>query len=401
MMEVSQYTEVSLIGVAILVTILMIDRKNHIRKKSDTHQNFINMIIINIAILLFDNSIYLLRGVDTPDMVRLSYALCIVCFILHTWFGYEWFCYVIGFVYPRHQLTKMGRLLSLLPSLLANLLVLLTPLNGWIFYFTSENVYHRGPLMLLTFIIDALYLGVCTVLLIKEYMNPNATRRRSEYLGLLYAPLPMFIGNILQICFYGLTIVWIASAVSLMVLYTEDQNEQSSRDALTGLYNRRQTDAQLSWELSRKRPNDDYLIVSMIDIDSFKKINDTYGHLTGDEALTCVAQILTDNFRKTDFIGRYGGDEFLMIGHTKHKDDAKLIFQRLKKKLDDSNFSGAHPYNLSASIGYVVCEPQAHLTMDDVLSEADQKMYEVKSRRAKEYSKMRTDFTGIISHIEQ
>lgn len=400
MIELSQYTEINLLGISILFTILIIDHRHHGYNSGDIHQNFINMIIMNAVILLCDNSVYLLRGIASAGIIGMTYILCCTCFILHTWFGYEWLCYIIGFVYPRFQLTKVGRLLIMIPSLLANVFVLLTPLNGWVFYFTEENVYHRGPLILLTFIADAVYLAIAVFLLLKEYMNPNAIRRRNEYVEFILAPLPMLIGNILQICFYGLTIVWISSAVSLMIIYIEDQNQLSSRDALTGLYNRRQTDAQLSWELSRKRPDGDFLIVSMIDIDQFKSINDTYGHLKGDEALVIVAETLIENFRKTDFIGRYGGDEFLMIGHIKHRDDAPRIFQRLKNKLDAQNFSGAYPYNLSASIGYVVCDPHDSPTTDEVLNEADKKMYEVKIRRAKDYKKMNTDFTGIISRIE-
>lgn len=400
MIELSQYTEINLLGLAILLTILIIDHKHHGYSASDIHQTFINLIIINSIILLLDNSIYLLRGISSPGIIIMTYMICCVCFMLHTWFGYEWLCYVIGFVYPRFQLTKVGRFLIMIPSLISNLLVILTPWTGWIFHFNSQNVYTRGPLIMFTFIIDMVYLTAATWILTREYMNPNAIRRRNEYLALLVVPLPMLIGNILQICFYGLTVAWIASAVSLMILYSENQNQQSSRDALTGLYNRRQTDAQLSWELSRKRPANDYLIVSMIDIDHFKQINDTYGHLTGDEALILVSQIISENFRKTDFIGRYGGDEFLMIGHIKHKEDAPLIFQRLKNKLDAQNFSGNYPYNLSASIGYVVCDPQADPTMDEILNEADKKMYEVKIRRAKDYTKMNTDFTGIISRMD-
>jgi diguanylate cyclase (GGDEF) domain len=122
--------------------------------------------------------------------------------------------------------------------------------------------------------------------------------------------------------------------------------------------------------------------------------------VTGDEALIRVAQTLQENFRKTDFIGRYGGDEFLMIGHIKKQEDAPKIFQRLKNKLDAKNYSGVYPYNLSASIGYVIIDPSAQTTTDQIISEADQKMYEVKTRRAKEYEKMTTDFSGIISKLE-
>jgi diguanylate cyclase (GGDEF)-like protein len=399
MIEISQYIEVNLIGIVQLLTILIIDHRNHSKGQSDIHQNFISMIIINTTILLLENSIYLLRGISSESIIAISYILCCTAFILHTWFGMQWFCYVIGFVYPRYQLTKSGRIISALPAAAASILIAMTPFNGWIFSFSHENLYSRGPCVFLTFLVDAIYLVTCTVLLIKEYLNPNAIRRRSEYLGLLYAPLPILIGCLLQICVQGLSAIWIASAVSLTLIYLEHQNEQSSRDALTGLYNRRQTDAQLSWELARKNTNPGYLVVSMIDIDEFKKINDTYGHVIGDEALICVADTLMDNFRKTDFIGRYGGDEFLMIGHIKQAEDAERIFKRLKHSLDTKNRSGAYPYSLSVSIGYVVCDRTSEAVSDDILKKADERMYEVKARNAKRYSCCSSDYSGIISQM--
>jgi hypothetical protein len=142
MLEVSQYTEVNLIGIAVLLTILIVDRKNHAAAKDDIHQNFLNMIIINAIILLLDNSIYLLRGIASAGIVGMTYIFCCVCFILHTWFGYQWLCYVIGFVYPRFQLTKIGKITDHAAFFDCKCyLSFLTPFNGWVFRFSAENVY--------------------------------------------------------------------------------------------------------------------------------------------------------------------------------------------------------------------------------------------------------------------
>lgn len=375
-----EYIEVSLIGITLLTSIMAIDFKNHRSTKTEGHCHFVRMLSYNTCILAADIGIALSSGYSAPWIGFLDNLFCICFFALHSWFSYEWIRYVMARICARYRLSRKVQLLLLLPALASTLTVLLTPLTGWVYTLTDDNIYHRGPYMLITFISSLIYLLAATIIIYREYRNPRACRKPDEYLWLLFIPVPMLIGNILQLKLYGLSIVWVASAISMMILYAEIQNSQLSLDALTGVYNRRQTDAQLRWEVGKLPECDDFLLVAMIDIDHFKQINDRFGHLRGDEALTVAAAALTANCRRTDFIGRFGGDEFLIIGHVTSAQNADAIFHRVAQDLNRHN--DRCPYRLSLSFGYVLCNSQDLRNADQILDEADKRMYQAKQLKS-------------------
>lgn len=150
---------------------------------------------------------------------------------------------------------------------------------------------------------------------------------------------------------------------------------------LTGLYNRRQTNAQLIWEVNHLHSANYKLAVAMFDVDHFKQINDRFGHLEGDKALANAAKILKRNCRKSDFVSRLGGDEFLLIGHVGNEEDAKSIVRRIKDAFDSANRTQNYPYTLSLSAGLTVCDQDSEATMDSLLNDADEKMYQAKRRK--------------------
>ncbi|HTM20227.1 MAG TPA: diguanylate cyclase [Kofleriaceae bacterium] len=102
------------------------------------------------------------------------------------------------------------------------------------------------------------------------------------------------------------------------------------RDALTGLFNQSRIKEQLAYEVHRARRDGTRLSYAMIDIDNFKAINDTYGHPTGDRVLKTLARLLQQRLRRTDFIGRYGGDEFAAILPGTGADEAKLLLEGIR-----------------------------------------------------------------------
>ena len=171
------------------------------------------------------------------------------------------------------------------------------------------------------------------------------------------------------------------SAIAILILFIDKQNQQLSKDGLTGLYNRSHTNAQLAWEIRNLKGADHMLMVMMLDIDDFKSINDKYGHLEGDIALTFAADVLKKNCRRTDYVGRYGGDEFLVIGRVHSAEDADRIEQRIQRGIVAANKDSMLKVPLAFSIGYELCKPSDNVTMDAVLDGADQKMYEVKRKR--------------------
>ncbi len=110
----------------------------------------------------------------------------------------------------------------------------------------------------------------------------------------------------------------------------------SLTDALTGLYNRRYFETSFEREFSRARRYANDLSFAIIDIDFFKKINDTYGHSCGDYVLKEVAYLISNNFRITDMFFRYGGEEFVVILPETTKENAFIPMERLRKAFENS-----------------------------------------------------------------
>jgi diguanylate cyclase (GGDEF)-like protein len=119
----------------------------------------------------------------------------------------------------------------------------------------------------------------------------------------------------------------------------------------------------------------------MIDLDSFKAINDGYGHDAGDQALRHTAAILKKTFRKNDFIFRYGGDEFVVMMEVREHADMTRAVHRLRENVRLFNERKAVPYTLSLSIGYDLFTPMPGYTIHNFLKHLDDLMYLDKQSR--------------------
>lgn len=152
----------------------------------------------------------------------------------------------------------------------------------------------------------------------------------------------------------------------------------SITDSLTGLYNRSKLDAILSDELARfKRTHREFTLL-MMDIDYFKTLNDTYGHITGDEILTAVARILIQSIRSIDYAARYGGDEFIIILVETSTDQALKTAERIRSQVENMRYSANDSIiAVTVSIGVVQCQ-SGDMTPTAVFARADSALYEAK-----------------------
>ncbi len=156
-------------------------------------------------------------------------------------------------------------------------------------------------------------------------------------------------------------------------------------DALTGLNNRRQFEIRLKQEVSNTTRNGTPLCAIMIDVDYFKKVNDTYGHVAGDCVLKDVAEIIKNEIREYDIACRYGGEEFFIILPQTKLPEATSVAQRLRKvfeetKMDirDAGVDGVPYLKITASLG--VCEYKETMAPEIFTQAADKALYEAKSR---------------------
>jgi diguanylate cyclase (GGDEF)-like protein len=154
----------------------------------------------------------------------------------------------------------------------------------------------------------------------------------------------------------------------------------SRTDWLTGLWNTRYFNEKLDSALSKARIEEDHLGLLMIDIDNFKKYNDSLGHQKGDHAIKRVAHILNGSSRKTDFVCRYGGEEFCIIMTGIDKKDGEMIGERLRRKVEEifkEDDSIPEELKLTVSLGLSTF-PSDGDSKDDLIYKADKALYTAK-----------------------
>ncbi|MCJ7679871.1 MAG: sensor domain-containing diguanylate cyclase [Candidatus Aminicenantes bacterium] len=155
-------------------------------------------------------------------------------------------------------------------------------------------------------------------------------------------------------------------------------------DDLTGLYNRRGFYVAAKSEMIKSHQDGNRLFLLYLDLDHLKKINDTWGHQTGDQALVRFVEILKSTFRKSDVMGRMGGDEFAVIAIESMPDLPELLLDRVNKNMISLNETKKYSFTLALSSGTARYNPADPITIDDLLKKADAEMYKTKNAK-KEY----------------
>jgi len=175
--------------------------------------------------------------------------------------------------------------------------------------------------------------------------------------------------------------VMFVAASTLMVQAVRRRRQLSDlalRDELTGQPNRRAilTYAQAQWQQANKLRTP--LTVALLDLDFFKQINDTWGHAVGDEVLRCFARASEGNLRTHDRLGRYGGEEWLLVLPGESADSARMVFERLARDFSRTAIDGMpRPHGRTFSMG--VAELSADTpTLDSMIAAADQALYHAK-----------------------
>ncbi len=240
-------------------------------------------------------------------------------------------------------------------------------------------------------------------------VNRNVMRLFSLFLGLL-ALSSLF--RALQMVWYGaspefleanagltltltLTLIYLSLSGCCFLLLASSELITSSRleseaDVVTGALNRRGIEDRLQMELDLMEDNGQALTVCLLDVDLFKPINDMLGHNAGDAALRTLAQSIRTSVRGRDHVGRYGGDEFLVVLPQTSSDDVPVVINRLQKAIAAlPAIAGKH--KLSVSLGYA--QAQSGDTRTSLIARADAALYQQKSEGSGSRRKDATEFS--------
>ncbi len=159
--------------------------------------------------------------------------------------------------------------------------------------------------------------------------------------------------------------------------------QQACRDAdcdsLTGIYNRRHFEQTLHVEIQRHRRYRQDMSLLMLDIDYFKKINDTLGHQAGDSVLRNVSGLISETIRQADYCARYGGEEFVILLPHTDSDNAQLLADRLRRAIEKHAFAhDGKRFTVTASLGVASLAPGGEKSAADLAHEADLALYQAK-----------------------
>lgn len=251
--------------------------------------------------------------------------------------------------------------------------------TGLLFTISPSNVYARGSLGWLTYSVLAFYYlySIAIVYLAKHKGS------QIHFFPVYTYVLPCIIGTIVQGMHYGVTAGWFAVAIALLFVEMQLQKEESFVDELSGLYNRKY----LEFFYNQMQLKKDMQVFGiMIDINLFKKINDTYGHTVGDDAIRTTAKLLSGWTEISDTVIRFAGDEFIIICTNKTEQDVTRLIKEIRKKLAEYNQTKRKPYELSLAMGYAKYL-SAYTNLDEFLRDMDQEMYKDKDLFRKEMQK--------------
>ena len=362
------YVELNCFAIAILLVIVLNMRRQDGHYSFD-QKLFLMLSAVDTLLLFLDMMMRVIDG-KPGNHIRVLYISAIILYnILNPIICMIWYYYIDYYVYAgKERITKV-LLPIILPVAVNAILSVASIFFDFYFIFDENNVYYRGRFIYVL-------LGICLYMIIYTTVFLIRNRKKidqKDFAYLLFFAIPPSVGGIIQFMFPGVSIIWITVTLSIYIIFINIQKDQIHTDYLTGVNNRRYLDSFL--QTIAKNRGYEQIAGIMIDIDAFKMINDVYGHDHGDQALKYTAQILRKTFRKTDFIARYGGDEFVAVMKINEPSELSLMVQRLRENMSLFNSQKLTPYEISLSIGYDYYKKDSGISMDEFLKKIDHLMY--------------------------
>jgi diguanylate cyclase (GGDEF)-like protein len=345
-----------------------------------TADNFQRQVLLTllaaaaITILTDFISRYFSGNFEGSIVVRYScYAIVSLYLIAQNCTYYLSVVFIDYFAYRSPERSKRMIILIVIFLLLYTISVIANLPTGFYFTISYFNEYIPGnfyPLRLL------LSYGPILFILIDVLLASKNFKHSQVYLIILFVFLAG-AGATIDILLPESNLTWPFFAVAVLYFYFFIIQSDSKIDSITGIGNRFSFNEFID-KLSRQNTRVEYSIV-MMDIDKFKEINDTLGHIEGDNALRDLASIIKGCIRHSDFAARYGGDEFVLATEAEY--DIKRLMHRIQSAIDQQNEKRIRPYQIYISYGYDVYTTKSDESIYTFLARIDARMYRQKERR--------------------
>ena len=356
----------------ILMIITIFNMKKNISLKVLSDKLFFVLILAVCILSFFEVTGFVFDQRSFPGAQTLNLVFNVILFSLTPIPAYIWVLYVHNKVFnDKEKLLKTAKILTI-PILIEIILSFANLFAPIFFTITENNEYKRAPFFFIATILSFFYILYSAVIVLHQKKNIHASVL-SSVLYFLFFPV---VGIVLQLLFFGQSLMWICTSIAIIIIYNNVQNNYSNIDWLTRTYNRKHYDNYLKSQCKQKRVKK--LVGFMMDLNDFKFINDNYGHLEGDAALQNTALLLTDVLGYERYVARYAGDEFVALFEIDKEEDIQVMLQEINRRIEVYNLSSDKEYTLGVSIGYAIYDgfqsPKEFLKLMDI------NMYKEKER---------------------
>ena len=367
------YLEINIICIIILLAIFDKFKDESLNNSSDKYYE--KTLLATISFSLFA----LISGIFNGASYNFSQIILIISHSLY-FFSES----LIGYFYTNYILKRINlqekreyKFILYIPLILSVFFLIINLTKKILFTISIDNLYSPSKYLYLYNLINAVYVLIIITNLISYYFYNKNSKNEIKSL-ILFTLLPVVSAGI-QNYNYGIILGQVGFTLSELLIYFNNQKKEANYDELTGVYNRR---------AFNKRANKIYysnksMFLMLMDADDFKIINDKYGHLEGDKALIQIAHILNraiNNNHKNYSLARYGGDEFVIVGNIRNKDEVAQLINQIEEEEKKYNKETNNKYNIKISIGYAL-QNDNHTSVEDLIKEADALMYAEKRKR--------------------
>lgn len=376
------FAEVNLFSVAILCMLFFWFRRG---KDNSMSSRWYTAVLALFILSFVSNAAWgLIRGLSTSLAAHLGLQfffktmfLVFLNLAVFAWVGYS------ETELGNREFNDVDQLKVFFLPILFILVVVCT--NGYtkvIFDIDVHGKYHMEDLFQAQMGIYVFYTGITGIRMLVKAMYESDPTKKSQMLQMGSFPLSFLLSWLLKILIGDeFPVICVFVTLWLLFVFVGSTSEQVSTDKLTQIHNRQNLLTHINMKI---RTHEDRLFLIMMDIDYFKRINDTYGHQEGDQALIRTANALksaAQNMTRRPYLARYGGDEFMVVAEAENIEEIQALCEEIQNQLDYFGTWSEKKYQMSLSIG--IAEWQEGMKQKDLIEAADQTLYRVKEEHHK------------------
>jgi diguanylate cyclase (GGDEF)-like protein len=393
----------ALLGSAVLLVLIIIDYVSKYNTDGYQRKLFLTLLITTLAAMAAD-FVYLLIHATAGKAAPLVLHISLIAYYLFQVLAYFYvFLFVDYITFKDQQRTQNAKIFVWIFNALHFAVLLLNLKWPFYYYLGLDNSFHYGGL----YVVRIAFSFLPVVFALADIFSQRKNFKASSLALMLFFVFLTVTGSAFDIFYSTISLVWPCFTAAQLYAYFFVIRSDSKLDALTGLGNRfsfnefinkldnprrlefhqpfRPRRRRLESPLLKKLKNAEAYSVVIIDMDHFKEINDTLGHLEGDNALRDMALIIKNSVRQSDFAARYGGDEFVLATRVGH--DVSALLGRIQAAIEELNRENKRPYKLEISYGCDVWDPASGETINNFLKHIDSLMYQHKNERRRQSDK--------------